>query len=252
MRRNVGQNAPRLCMSVHLSDLSLEELIALCAEERTEGAWTELVARTRPAIMAVCGRVARRWGARDSTAAEELAQETYARLLASALRDFEPRQAGSGLAWLKVVAAGVSHDHFKLQAAQKRGGGVIEPNWDQTEATQPSAGPGADEILLLVEVERCLTAVAMGCDARVSRDLLIFQLHYRLGLSAEAIASIPAVELTSKGVESALARMLRQLRRRLAHPAAEDRAAAAGGGEAGEGTGRMRRDSAETSSGAKG
>lgn len=213
-----------------LSDLSLEGLIVLCAKARTEEAWAELVARTRPTITAVCGRVARRWGARDATAAEELAQETYTRLLEGALNEFQPRAPGSGLAWLKVVAAGVSHDHYRQRATQKRGGGVIEPDWDKTEATLPSANTPADEALLFEEVERCLAA--MNSEARVGRDLLIFQLHYRLGLTAEAIASIPALELTPKGVESALARMIRRIRRRLAKPAGEEATAAGQAGDA--------------------
>jgi DNA-directed RNA polymerase specialized sigma24 family protein len=44
------------------------------------------------------------------------------------------------------------------------------------------------------------------------RDRNLFWLYYRNGMTAEAISQIPAMQLTAKGVESALQRMTRLLR----------------------------------------
>jgi RNA polymerase sigma-70 factor (ECF subfamily) len=44
---------------------------------------------------------------------------------------------------------------------------------------------------------------------------LIFWLYYQQGMSAKTIASLPAVGLTAKGVESAIFRLTRQVREAL-------------------------------------
>lgn len=186
----------------------LEELLSRCADEPQEDDWAELAQRTRQELAAVCGRVARRWGHRDVSVAEDMVQEVYARLVATpALSRFEARGEGSALRYLKAIAAAVTHDHFRGIAAQKRGGGVEElPLYDWAEPATKGQGD-SEQQLLLHEVETVLQRLGGG--SGVDRNLLIFQLHYRLGLSAQAIASIPALELSAKGVESALARMVR-------------------------------------------
>jgi RNA polymerase sigma-70 factor (ECF subfamily) len=50
------------------------------------------------------------------------------------------------------------------------------------------------------------------------RSRLIFWLYYRSGLSASAIASLPSIGLTTKGVESALLRLTRLVRTALTDP----------------------------------
>ena len=47
------------------------------------------------------------------------------------------------------------------------------------------------------------------------RDRTIFWLHFRLGMSAHAIARMSTLHLTSKGVESSLRRTLSLLRKAL-------------------------------------
>ena len=46
-----------------------------------------------------------------------------------------------------------------------------------------------------------------------ARDRRLFWLHYNLGMTAEAISRIPTMGLSSKGVESALMRLTRLLRK---------------------------------------
>ncbi|TAN22641.1 MAG: sigma-70 family RNA polymerase sigma factor [Acidobacteria bacterium] len=198
---------------------SLEELLSRCAGAPQEDDWAALAQRTRKELAAVCGRVARRWGNRDLSVAEDMVQEVYARLVATpALSRFEARGEGSGLRYLKAIAAAVTHDHFRGIAAQKRGGGVEElPLYDWAEPAASGNG-GAEQQLLLSEVESALQRLSRV--GGVDRNLLIFQLHYRLGMTAQAIASIPALELSAKGVESALGRMIRLIQGEVLKPKA--------------------------------
>jgi RNA polymerase sigma-70 factor (ECF subfamily) len=53
------------------------------------------------------------------------------------------------------------------------------------------------------------------------RNTRIFWLHYRVGLSARNIADLPGIGLTTKGVESILLRITKELRERMAEPKAE-------------------------------
>ena len=47
----------------------------------------------------------------------------------------------------------------------------------------------------------------------VARDRLIFWMYYRQGFTAKAIAAIPSISLTVKGVEGVIQRLTGQLRR---------------------------------------
>jgi RNA polymerase sigma-70 factor (ECF subfamily) len=48
-----------------------------------------------------------------------------------------------------------------------------------------------------------------------SRERAVFQLYFQQGYSAREIAAIPALTLTTKGVESLILRLTRQLREKL-------------------------------------
>jgi RNA polymerase sigma-70 factor (ECF subfamily) len=80
-------------------------------------------------------------------------------------------------------------------------------------APEPAADGGANAIernVLLLEVRAILAATAP-----VARDRHIFWLYYRHGLSTKAIASIQAIALTQKGVESVIQRLTVGIRRHI-------------------------------------
>jgi RNA polymerase sigma-70 factor (ECF subfamily) len=66
---------------------------------------------------------------------------------------------------------------------------------------------------LIQEVRGCLNEVASGSQGE--RDRRIFWLYFRSGLTASAIASLPTIGLSTKGVESTLLRLTKQVRERL-------------------------------------
>src|SRR5437667_159549 len=92
---------------------------------------------------------------------------------------------------------------------------------------QPGQAPAWEEFIRrfnpLIARVVVKTAHRWGESSRSVQDLprsrLIFWLYYRSGLSASAIASIPNIGLTTKGVESALLRLTRLVRIAFTEPA---------------------------------
>jgi hypothetical protein len=54
--------------------------------------------------------------------------------------------------------------------------------------------------------------VVLFFDPHLERDRKLFWLYYRVGLTADAIAGLPSIGLSTKGVESSLLRLTRLLR----------------------------------------
>jgi hypothetical protein len=74
--------------------------------------------------------------------------------------------------------------------------------------------PGAMErLVLLRQIGECLAMCSAGADQ--DRDRLVFWLYYRHGMSARAISSLPTIQLTAKGVESAILRLTRLVREQI-------------------------------------
>jgi RNA polymerase sigma-70 factor (ECF subfamily) len=62
-----------------------------------------------------------------------------------------------------------------------------------------------DRKILIQQIDKFLREATVGRGSK--RDLTIFWLYYRVGLTASAIASLPCVALSTKGVESILHRL---------------------------------------------
>jgi RNA polymerase sigma-70 factor (ECF subfamily) len=161
-------------------------------------------------------RTARRFGQSAPELIDELVQETYLKICANRcriLREFQPEAVDAIFGLLKTVAFSVAHDHFRGGLAQKRGAGQRELTLDgYTE--QAAAGrddlPHVEREILLRQIDDLLT-LAMD-PATGTRDRQIFWLYYRHGMTSRAIAAIPAVGLTQKGVESVIQRLTGHVR----------------------------------------
>ena len=123
------------------------------------------------------------------------------------LRSFEVRHEDSIFGFLKVLAANVVHDHFKAALAAKRGAGVSAHSSSDLETS-----PGKDdsfsavaERLQLERIDRILNELTAGKDQE--RKRAIFWLRHRQGFTAGEIAALPAIGLTTEGVESVLLRL---------------------------------------------
>jgi RNA polymerase sigma-70 factor, ECF subfamily len=202
--------------------LSSEELVLSCLEAGDERAWAEFVRRFHRLIASVVLRVTRQWGEVSPQVVDDLVQETYLKLCADQcrlLREFKSQHPDAIYGFLKVVAANVVRDHFKAVRSQKRGGVLVTASTDGreitlSEPTESSVAEAMERRLLIQNVDACLQVITTG--PTCLRDRRIFWLYYKVGLSAAAIAMLPTISLTTKGVESTLLRLTKQVRKRLA------------------------------------
>jgi RNA polymerase sigma-70 factor (ECF subfamily) len=202
------------------SILPAEQLVRACVLESTVEAWEEFIRRFHRLIAGVALRTAGRWGETAPGTIDDLVQETYLKLCADnarLLRDFKSHYPGAVFSYLRIVTANVVHDHFKSAHSSKRGGGQPGRVLSEVEAISADNIAGTQETIerdiLLEEVDKFLRAHTSG--SLQERDRAIFWLYYRHGMSAHAIASLPAIQLSTKGVESAILRLTRLVRTHL-------------------------------------
>jgi RNA polymerase sigma factor (sigma-70 family) len=216
-----------LCTSVKAMEISasvsIEELVRRCAASRSPEAWEEFVRRFHRLIATVILRTAGRLGDASKQTVDDLLQETYLKLCADnfrILRSFQEQHPDAFTGYVKVLTANVVRDHFKSAHTQKRGAGQLEQIGEDfvPPATDDSAGSpqSIERAVLIQEITRHLDQALAGPDHE--RNRRIFWLHYRAGLSARAIADLPGIRLTPKGVESILSRLTKDLRQRMAEP----------------------------------
>jgi RNA polymerase sigma-70 factor, ECF subfamily len=209
---------------VDYTALSADELAITCFQSGDELAWAEFVRRFQPLIARVAVRVARQWGESSPQLVDELVQNTYFKICAdrkSLLQKFAPNHQDAIYGYIKVLTANLAHDHFKASRSQKRGGWAIASSIDGDDRTLnarclKSAEALIQRDILIQQVDACLQVVSTGeCSGR---DRKIFWLYYRVGLAASAIAALPTVGLSTKGVESIILRLTRLIRERLGDP----------------------------------
>jgi RNA polymerase sigma-70 factor (ECF subfamily) len=205
---------------VNRSSLSSGELIRACIDGGDEATWEEFVRRFRPVISVVVCRTVRRFGEWTPQLIDDLVQESFLKLCANRcqiLRTFTPQFEESIFGLLKTVAFSVTLDYFRSSKALIRGAGRKELALD-TYLESTVAGkdglPQVERQFLLNEIDSYLSSQS---DLEVSkRDQQIFWLYYRHGMTARAIAEIPRIGLSPKGVESVIQRLSSLVRRALA------------------------------------
>jgi RNA polymerase sigma-70 factor, ECF subfamily len=215
------------------SAISSEQLVAVCARSEDQAAWLEFVRRFQRLIATVVVRTARQWGETSPAILDELVQDTYLKLCADRcrlLRKFEFRQPNAIYGYLKVVTTNVVHDHFKGAHAAKRGSGEAPQSIEAigsrrvgSSLLSPSSQAGIERTILIEQIDQQLRTAVTAKD--LTRSRLVFWLHYRAGMSPSAIAGIPQIGLTTKGVESMLLRLTRLVRAALSKDAISERQA---------------------------
>jgi RNA polymerase sigma-70 factor (ECF subfamily) len=206
--------------------ISIEDLLLRCCESGEIVAWQEFVRRFHRLIATVVLRTAARWGDTSQQTADDLIQETYLKLCANdyrLLRDFEHRGADAFVGFVKVITTNVVRDHFKSLYSKKRGSNRVEGISDEFALASNEHSEGSpkamERAVLIQEVQQHLNLCVAGADR--DRNSKIFWLYYRAGLSAAAIAALPGIGLSTKGVESLILRITRELRERMSAPEAD-------------------------------
>jgi RNA polymerase sigma-70 factor (ECF subfamily) len=212
---------------VNYSDLSPPELFSTCARGGDAGSWQEFIRRFNPLIARSVLRIAMRYGDSDRSVIDDLIQETYLKICANEcrlLQTFTPQSPESAFGFLKVVAASVAQDFFKSRLAEKRAPEATASSVDAISVSPREYPQGAlnpaERAVLVDQIDRKLRAIVPARELQRART--VFWLYYRSGLTANAIAAIPAMDLTTKGVESLLFRLTRLVRDNLSNSGVTD------------------------------
>jgi RNA polymerase sigma-70 factor (ECF subfamily) len=199
---------------------SLELLLQRCLQSNEDALWTEFIRRSQPLIAGVIIRSTRNWtGTFTPSLVDDLVQDTYLKLCAAnfkALRGFECKHEFALCGFLKVVARNVVHDHFRGSCSRKRGSGKEPDSLTEAAFAHAENSNGVahlNQIVLLHEIRALLATRVRNKGS--ARDCKIFWLYYSHGLPAKAIAELPCIALTVKGVESTLLRLTRLVREQL-------------------------------------
>ena len=198
--------------------LSSNQLVQECLRAGNEAAWEEFLNRYHALIVTVISRTARRWNVTTPAMLEDLVQEVYLKLCADhcqSLRDFQGAHPDSLFAYLKVTSTNLVWDHFKARRARKRGSGCADQSLDLDDPPDRAGGSGSREELEQIVLRKQIGGL-LSEEGYSRAHRALFWLYYRQGYTAAALAAIPAVDLTVKGVESLLLRMTRSVRDRLA------------------------------------
>jgi len=202
--------------------LSSQALVLACLNTGDVLAWQEFVRRFHKLIATVALRTSRRWGDASPQVVDELIQETYLKLCADnccLLRSFQFQRDEAIFGYIKVLTANLVHDHCKASRAEKRGGSTVTASIEceipaKRDRGQDKSAVRLEQEILMRQIGACLETATNGPNAL--RDRRIFWLYYRAGLTANAIASLPTIELSTKGVETIILRLTRVVRQRLA------------------------------------
>jgi RNA polymerase sigma-70 factor (ECF subfamily) len=201
---------------VDWSNISADRLMQSCTQLGSIDAWAEFIRRYHSVLTSAAVRVSRRWGCGTSDEIDDVVQEIYLRLCADAasiLATFRDPRADAIFGFLKVVSTNIAHDYFRRRSALKRGTriAVNVKNIDSLPAISSDAAWAIlDRRLTLEEIDVMLLTYTTG--EKGPRDRAVFNFYYRHGMTAQAIAELPGIGLTSKGVEAVLYRLIKAIR----------------------------------------
>ena len=201
--------------------LVANRLARICAYSAQAPEWTDFVRAVWPVIALAARRVSTAWGDRSEGTVNEIVQEVFVKLCEDErriLREFDDRGNDSFLKLIRMITASVGTDHFRRLRAEKRGGRSnsvpLESQFEAENLSDAKATAAVEWPSLMGQLD---SLMRLYPDSITERDRRIFWLYYRQGLTADAIARIPAMGLGTKGVESALQRVTRLLRHAIVH-----------------------------------
>ena len=213
----------------YITNLATEDLSRLLddCQAGKPAAWEDFHARFHHLIRVTVVKAARPYGCSDQAVLEELVQDTYLRICSDRfkiLRSLKAQQPAAVYSLVKSVAYSTAVDEFRNQHAAKRGGHQRPVPLDDLVGSLTGGKSPENQLerqMLLDRLDAHLDAVLPK--STHDRDKAVFWLHFRQGFTASEIAKIASFDLTAKGVESLLHRMIRDLRAKF------------GGGETGGG-----------------
>jgi RNA polymerase sigma-70 factor (ECF subfamily) len=203
-----------------VSSSEANRLARICAYSADAPEWEKFVRLIMPVVGLAARRVGEVWGDRSTLTVNEIVQEVFLKLCEDerrVLREFASRDEVEFLQLLRVITATAGTDHFRRLTADKRGGNQpakwVQPRAVADELHDSRMARAMEMSSLFAQLDGLLRLFPNKVSAR---DRRLFWLHYRQGMSAEAISRIPSMGLSAKGVESALIRLTRLLKQTVA------------------------------------
>ena len=179
---------------------NIAQVLRDCLETGASGRWEAFIELAQPVIATAVFRTIARWGRSDRSVADDLIQDTFARLCAHdfrALRNFRGQDSAALRAYLRVIAVSVTTDRFRSEHMPA----VSLDDPDKAPLIiDDSPSREIERNLLLDRIDKCLAA-------QKERDRRIFWLYHRHGFTPKSIATLPAVEMGTSGVETLLYRL---------------------------------------------
>jgi RNA polymerase sigma factor (sigma-70 family) len=197
--------------------LEAPDLMRECGKDlQNAQLWEEFYSRFRRKILLYLLRAYRMLGGPfDEFAryADDWVQDVFTKLLQNDGRvicSFRGTTELSVYAFLGSIAVSVVADQLRSQRALRRAAQVVPLDEVQgVSASSADTDAQLSALLQVIDVERALRADEESKNPE--RDLLIFKLHFVEGLSAREIASMPALKLTTSGLEKVLTRVRTRL-----------------------------------------
>lgn len=189
------------------TELSDRELVEECLQSMETEAWAEFLRRFQPLIGRVVTRTVRRWARPTGNLVDDLVQSALRKICDNscrAMRGFRWLHENSFRGFLKVVASNVVQDHFRKYPPTR-----VEEDLEEVgpEALKTETFTrGVETEALVHKLTSCLQKL-LSTEADFKRDLAMFLLYYRYGLTAKEISGLYA--LTVKAVENTLLRLVR-------------------------------------------
>lgn len=191
--------------------LSIEQLLQECLEHPCPEAWEEFIRRIHPVIAKVALRACREWSVTAPDVIEDRVQDVFAKIFAddcALLRRFKSRHENAFFGFLKVVTANLVYDYFRRIKP-------IDEKTDQMDEAfvkrqRDKDHDSLENEILFNKIDRILRQ--RGSSPQEEKERRIFWLYYRHGMTAKEIALIPGINLTVKGVESCIFRLIAYVR----------------------------------------
>lgn len=185
---------------------SLAEDWRSCVRHPDSGVcWEHFLECQRGLLLRIVVRVANRFGVAQNGEIDDAIQECCLKLSIMARGKFIEANDDALAAYLKAAIANSAHDYFKSRFARRRNVFKTSSIDDAGSCPIPASNnQNLDRDILLREIEH----IAGGSD----REREVFLLYYRFGWTAREIAQIPALGLTTKGVESLVFRIVANLK----------------------------------------
>jgi RNA polymerase sigma factor (sigma-70 family) len=199
--------------------LEAHELVRLCSEDlRNSELWEAFYSRFRRKIILYLLRAFRLLGGNSDEFvryADDWVQEVFTKLVQNdgrIIRSFRGSTELSVYAFLGSIALSIVADHLRSQRALRRRAQVVSlDRLRDLGVPRVDTETKVSALLDLIDVEKALREDEESKNPE--RDLLIFKLHFVEGLSPREIAAMPALKLTTSGLEKVLSRVRSRLGR---------------------------------------